>query len=191
LYGFIAAIGTQPRAAHFRFASPMELSKKGDADRRTLDHAALSSADPLSTGGQAHLGLDPRSQRQLGFREKYFGSKPGRNLQNPQVSFFAPCCEKWFDSVKRHNEMQGHPFQRSLVLSLFCKKCKAFFRKDLTAFTEDDEFCPHCDNQFVIAATYQDYDEGAALAAAAQRVEETAAARLVANHTSLGFEEEI
>ncbi|GAB1218210.1 hypothetical protein ATERTT37_007463 [Aspergillus terreus] len=33
-----------------------------------------------------------------------------------------------------------------------CKKCKKCFRKDATEFEESDEYCPHCDNHFVIDA---------------------------------------
>lgn len=33
-----------------------------------------------------------------------------------------------------------------------CKKCKKCFRKDSTEFEESDEYCPHCDNHFVIEA---------------------------------------
>jgi Zn finger protein HypA/HybF involved in hydrogenase expression len=33
-----------------------------------------------------------------------------------------------------------------------CKKCNKTFRKDLVDFDEGDEFCPHCDNQFIIDA---------------------------------------
>lgn len=33
-----------------------------------------------------------------------------------------------------------------------CKKCKKCFRKDMNEFEESDEFCPHCDNHFVIEA---------------------------------------
>jgi uncharacterized protein YbaR (Trm112 family) len=39
-----------------------------------------------------------------------------------------------------------------------CKKCKKIFRKDLTYqfltsnFDESDEYCPHCDNHYVIEA---------------------------------------
>lgn len=33
-----------------------------------------------------------------------------------------------------------------------CKKCKKVFRKDMTDYEEEDEFCPHCDNQYVIEA---------------------------------------
>jgi hypothetical protein len=28
-------------------------------------------------------------------------------------------------------------------------KCKKAFRKDMTAYEEADEYCPHCDNQYV------------------------------------------
>ena len=33
-----------------------------------------------------------------------------------------------------------------------CKKCKKVFRKDMTDYDETDEYCPHCDNKFVIEA---------------------------------------
>lgn len=33
-----------------------------------------------------------------------------------------------------------------------CKKCKKTFRKDAETFEESDEYCPHCDNHFVIEA---------------------------------------
>jgi acetyl-CoA carboxylase beta subunit len=33
-----------------------------------------------------------------------------------------------------------------------CKKCKKCFRKDAQEFEESDEYCPHCDNHFVIDA---------------------------------------
>ncbi|KAJ8697133.1 hypothetical protein PTI98_006936 [Pleurotus ostreatus] len=33
-----------------------------------------------------------------------------------------------------------------------CKKCKKAFRKDMSNYEESDEFCPHCDNHYVIEA---------------------------------------
>lgn len=33
-----------------------------------------------------------------------------------------------------------------------CKKCKKCFRKDAQEFEEADEYCPHCDNHFVLEA---------------------------------------
>lgn len=33
-----------------------------------------------------------------------------------------------------------------------CKKCKKAFRKDAAVFEESDEYCPHCDNHFVLEA---------------------------------------
>lgn len=33
-----------------------------------------------------------------------------------------------------------------------CKKCKKCFRKDVQEFEEADEYCPHCDNHFVLEA---------------------------------------
>jgi len=33
-----------------------------------------------------------------------------------------------------------------------CKKCKKAFRKDMTSYEDSDEYCPHCDNHYVIEA---------------------------------------
>ena len=33
-----------------------------------------------------------------------------------------------------------------------CKKCKKVFRKDMTDYDEVDEYCPHCDNKYVVEA---------------------------------------
>ena len=33
-----------------------------------------------------------------------------------------------------------------------CKKCKKCFRKDAREFEDSDEYCPHCDNHFIIDA---------------------------------------
>lgn len=37
-------------------------------------------------------------------------------------------------------------------MTFACKKCKKCFRKDAVEFEEADEYCPHCDNHFVIEA---------------------------------------
>lgn len=37
-------------------------------------------------------------------------------------------------------------------MTFACKKCKKCFRKDAQEFEEADEYCPHCDNHFVIDA---------------------------------------
>ena len=34
-----------------------------------------------------------------------------------------------------------------------CKKCKKVFRKDVSDFDEADEFCPRCDNHYVVPAS--------------------------------------
>lgn len=33
-----------------------------------------------------------------------------------------------------------------------CKKCKKCFRKDAEEFEDSDEYCPHCDNHYVLEA---------------------------------------
>lgn len=35
---------------------------------------------------------------------------------------------------------------------MVCKKCRRAFRKDLGVIEEADEYCPHCDNHYVIEA---------------------------------------
>ncbi len=37
-------------------------------------------------------------------------------------------------------------------MTFACKKCKKCFRKDAQEFEEADEYCPHCDNHFVLEA---------------------------------------
>lgn len=34
-------------------------------------------------------------------------------------------------------------------MAFLCKKCKKAFRKDMSAYEESDEYCPHCDNHYV------------------------------------------
>ena len=37
-------------------------------------------------------------------------------------------------------------------MTFACKKCKKCFRKNIEEFEDSDEYCPHCDNHFVIEA---------------------------------------
>ncbi|KAJ3115992.1 hypothetical protein HK098_006725, partial [Nowakowskiella sp. JEL0407] len=59
-----------------------------------------------------------------------------KHVLNAQVSVRAPCCQKW----------------KTMEMVFACKKCKKVFRKDMTAFEESDEYCPHCDNHYIIPA---------------------------------------
>ncbi|KAJ5323421.1 hypothetical protein N7476_002021 [Penicillium atrosanguineum] len=86
---------------------------------------------------------------------------------------FAPlCCRKWFDCAECHQEQESHMLQKAQEMIFACKKCKKCFRKDAAEFEErydspmsrgrvcvtdiagilSDEFCPHCDNHFVLEA---------------------------------------
>ena len=73
---------------------------------------------------------------------------------NAQVAVRAPCCKKWFDCPECHFEMFGedHELMPTLDLVFLCKKCKKAFRKEVGEFEEADEFCPHCDNHYIIEA---------------------------------------
>ena len=37
-------------------------------------------------------------------------------------------------------------------MTFVCKKCKKAFRKSMEDFDESDEYCPNCDNHFVLDA---------------------------------------
>ncbi|KAG6901690.1 hypothetical protein C0995_009181 [Termitomyces sp. Mi166 len=39
-----------------------------------------------------------------------------------------------------------------MEMIFMCKKCKKAFRKDMSAYEESDEYCPHCDNHYVLEA---------------------------------------
>ncbi|KAH7099923.1 hypothetical protein BKA62DRAFT_708508 [Auriculariales sp. MPI-PUGE-AT-0066] len=75
-----------------------------------------------------------------------------KHILNAQVSIRAPCCKQWFDCPECHAEREDHKLSRTTEMIFACKQCKKTFRKDMTAYEESDEFCPHCDNHYVIAA---------------------------------------
>ncbi|KAJ4392194.1 hypothetical protein N0V93_005819 [Gnomoniopsis smithogilvyi] len=75
-----------------------------------------------------------------------------KHILNAQVSIRAPCCKKWFDCSECHTEQQTHPLLQSLEMVFACKKCKKCFRKNVEDWDESDEYCPFCDNHFVLEA---------------------------------------
>lgn len=75
-----------------------------------------------------------------------------KHVLNAQVSIRSPCCKKWFDCAECHQESQTHPLQQTLEMTFACKKCKKCFRKDVQEYEESDEYCPHCDNHYVLDA---------------------------------------
>ncbi|PPQ70831.1 hypothetical protein CVT26_014036, partial [Gymnopilus dilepis] len=75
-----------------------------------------------------------------------------KHILNAQVSIRAPCCKQWFDCSECHAETQSHNLAKTLEMVFLCKKCKKAFRKDMTAYEESDEYCPHCDNHYVLEA---------------------------------------
>lgn len=48
--------------------------------------------------------------------------------------------------------MQDHRLKKTAEMAFICKKCKKAFRKDMSNYEESDEYCPHCDNHYVIEA---------------------------------------
>ncbi|PAV16337.1 zinc finger protein [Pyrrhoderma noxium] len=75
-----------------------------------------------------------------------------KHILNAQVSIRSPCCRQWFDCAECHAETQDHPLAKTTEMAFMCKKCRKAFRKDMTAYEESDEYCPHCDNHYVIEA---------------------------------------
>ncbi|RDW95181.1 zinc finger protein [Coleophoma crateriformis] len=91
-----------------------------------------------------------------------------KHILNAQVSIRAPCCKdtprilqqsintdagkRWFDCAECHAENETHPLLQKTEMTFVCKKCKKAFRKDAEEFDESDEYCPHCDNHFVLEA---------------------------------------
>jgi len=75
-----------------------------------------------------------------------------KHILNAQVQIRASCCKKWFDCSECHHEQEDHELQKSMEMIFACKKCKKVFRKDTSRWEESDEYCPRCDNHFVIAA---------------------------------------
>ncbi|KOS17988.1 Uncharacterized protein ESCO_003110 [Escovopsis weberi] len=75
-----------------------------------------------------------------------------KHILNAQVAIRSACCRKWFDCAECHEEHESHPLKQSQEMTFACKKCKKCFRKDAAEFEESDEYCPHCDNHFVIDA---------------------------------------
>ncbi|KAG2197414.1 CHY zinc finger-domain-containing protein [Mucor mucedo] len=75
-----------------------------------------------------------------------------KHILNAQVAIRAPCCKRWFDCAECHAAVTDHPLRKTDEMVFACKKCKKAFRKDMTDYEEEDEFCPHCDNQYVINA---------------------------------------
>ncbi|KAF8705653.1 hypothetical protein AX14_013852 [Amanita brunnescens Koide BX004] len=75
-----------------------------------------------------------------------------KHILNAQVSIRAPCCKQWFDCADCHAETQDHRLKKTIEMVFICKKCKKAFRKDINEYDESDEYCPHCDNHYIIDA---------------------------------------
>ncbi|KLO12934.1 hypothetical protein SCHPADRAFT_391241 [Schizopora paradoxa] len=75
-----------------------------------------------------------------------------KHILNAQVSIRAPCCKQWYDCSECHAEAQTHALAKTMEMAFMCKKCRKAFRKDMSAYEESDEFCPNCDNHYVIEA---------------------------------------
>ncbi|KAK3679813.1 hypothetical protein LTR78_000189 [Recurvomyces mirabilis] len=75
-----------------------------------------------------------------------------KHILNAQVSIRSPCCRQWFDCAQCHAETQDHTLKQTNEMTFACKKCKKAFRKNMEEFEDSDEYCPNCDNHFVIEA---------------------------------------
>ena len=80
-----------------------------------------------------------------------------KHILNVQVSIKAACCGKFFDCPECHAEQEpNHEWRLDTIVTFACKRCLKSFQKDMSAFEEADEFCPHCNNRFVIDAELAD-----------------------------------
>lgn len=77
-----------------------------------------------------------------------------KHILNAQVSIRSPCCRQWFDCAECHAEVADHKLAKTIEMAFLCKKCKKAFRKDMSAYEESDEYCPHCDNHYVSICTF-------------------------------------
>ncbi|KAJ7652253.1 CHY zinc finger-domain-containing protein [Mycena rosella] len=75
-----------------------------------------------------------------------------KHILNAQVAIRAPCCKLWYDCAECHAAAQTHPLAKAAEMAFLCKKCKKAFRKDMAVYEESDEYCPHCDNHYVLDA---------------------------------------
>ncbi|KAI5780782.1 hypothetical protein EDC01DRAFT_255050 [Geopyxis carbonaria] len=75
-----------------------------------------------------------------------------KHILNAQVSIRSPCCKKWFDCAECHAEAEEHRLLQRMEMVFACKKCKKCFRKEVSDWDDSDEYCPHCDNHFVLEA---------------------------------------
>ncbi|KAI8098909.1 uncharacterized protein BX664DRAFT_288701 [Halteromyces radiatus] len=75
-----------------------------------------------------------------------------KHILNAQVAIRAPCCRRWFDCADCHAEVSDHNLRKTDEMVFACKKCKKAFRKNMTDYEEEDEYCPHCDNHYVLDA---------------------------------------
>ncbi|PWN27934.1 hypothetical protein BDZ90DRAFT_231710 [Jaminaea rosea] len=76
-----------------------------------------------------------------------------KHILNAQVTVRAPCCQRFFDCPQCHAESSDHPLAKTTELAFVCKKCRRAFRRDLERFEQgSDDYCPHCDNCYVIDA---------------------------------------
>jgi uncharacterized CHY-type Zn-finger protein len=124
--------------------------RRTTAPRNTLlalDHHPLLVLDSPST--RPHVVCRPRPRRSC------IAPTPGarsKHILNAQVSIRAPCCRLWFDCPQCHADTQDHELSKTTDMTFICKKCKKAFRKDMSAYEDSDEYCPHCDNHYVIDA---------------------------------------
>lgn len=75
-----------------------------------------------------------------------------KHILNAQVSVRAACCRRWFDCPECHNECTDHALSKTVELVFACKACRKVFRKDASDFDETDQYCPYCDNLFILPA---------------------------------------
>lgn len=70
---------------------------------------------------------------------------------NTQVSVRAPICKEEFDCPECHTKTEAHETEQNVEIVMECIECKVVFRRGATLFDEYDEYCPSCENDYIMA----------------------------------------
>mmetsp|Transcript_2895 Transcript_2895/g.8810 ORF Transcript_2895/g.8810 Transcript_2895/m.8810 type:complete len:145 (+) Transcript_2895:146-580(+) len=82
-----------------------------------------------------------------------------RHIPNAQVAVRSACCRMWIDCAECHDAVANHEMRTANEMVFSCKTCGQTFRKVMSEFTTEDEFCPHCRNHFVLNAELENESE--------------------------------
>ncbi|KAJ3400345.1 hypothetical protein HDU80_007065 [Chytriomyces hyalinus] len=119
-------------------------SKKASQDETVKEEVPVKDeVVPVKEEGK------PKKRKADSVKSESESDKKEKKVKKVKAS---PCCKRWFDCPECHAEQTDHNLRKTAEMVFACKKCKKVFRKDLETFDESDEYCPNCDNHFIIDA---------------------------------------